>query len=42
MTEFETLLIRTTLARHLEDLEVIDLGQVGENLIHNMQRPQWI
>jgi hypothetical protein len=28
MTEFETLLIRTTPARHLEDLGLIDLGQI--------------
>jgi hypothetical protein len=28
MTEFETLLIRTTPARHLEDLGLVDLGQI--------------
>jgi hypothetical protein len=28
MTEFETLLLRTTPARHLEDLGLVDLGQI--------------
>jgi hypothetical protein len=28
LTEFETLLLRTTLARHLEDLGLVDLGQI--------------